>query len=180
MKKMLVILGILIIVGAGIGYTMISGSASSEIPADRYGKFETFEADDRELIEYVIEYNKFNEELKTLDLTYAFILGSDDKLNQYELAMSYVELYTELQGKIYIFNKNNKVPSEYKTLHESLIKEIGIADLITEEYEDAIENEDFSKLEELMKISSDARKDGLASTDRIEYFEDVNEFILKN
>ena len=180
MKKILVLLSLVIAIGTGVGYAMLSSSASSDIPADRYGEFEVYEADDVGLMEYIIEYDYLNEELKTLDMFYAFILDSTNKNDQYETAMNYVENYIGLQERIYTFNDENKVPSEFKKLHESMIKEIGIADLITEEFDDAIQSEDFSKVDALMEKSKGYREEGLASTDRIEYFKEAGEFILKD
>jgi len=180
MKKILVILGILVIIGTGVGYSMYSSSASTEIPADRYGEFKVVEADHRELTDYIIRYDKFSEYMFTLGLTYGLMSMSDDKAKQYDLASDYVELYIAIRDLMYLTNKNYEIPSEFESLHKSMIKEIGIADLISEEFGDAIDSGDFSKIDELTELSKETRKEGLASTDRIQYFEEANQFIMKD
>lgn len=180
MKKFLTFITVFAI-GFGVAYLMDDSKAtSSDVQKDRYGSFETFEAGEVELSDYLMRYSVFYKDIESLDSIYAYVKDSYTKGEQYKFAGDYVEEFIYLQEEIFVFNDNNKVPSAFKDLHESLIKEIGIADLITEEFEEAIESNDFSTIEELRKLAKTTHMEALEITDQIEYNEAMEEFILKD
>lgn len=178
MKKILVILTILLLVGGGVGYAVYSGK--NKIPNDRYGSFETMDAKTSDLEIYVNSYNQFNQLLRDMDVTYALMRVTDGNAERYNLASDYVEKYIETQEEIYAYNAKVPIPKEFKKLHETLIEEIGYTDLISDEFKEAISNDDFSKVDELIELKSQARTKGLDSTELIKYSKSDDEYYLND
>lgn len=178
MKKILVLLGILLLVGGGVGYTMYKDS--NKVSSDRYGEFTTIQGKTSDLEIYVNSYSQFSDLLITLDLIYALMKMSEDQVQQFNLASEYVEKYINIQKEIYSYNANVPIPNEFEVLHESLVEEIAYTDLITDEFGDAIKNNDFSKVDEFLEKKNQAREKGLASTDMIEYRKSEGKFHLND
>lgn len=180
MKKILVALAILLVVGGGVGYTMYSNANSSNVDVDRYGSFEVVDGKTSDLEIYVDSYSKFQILLETMNEYYLSMRLSLSKVDQFNYANKYVEKYIEVQEEIYAYNAKVPIPTAFEDLHESLIKEIAYTDLISEEFGDAIEKENFDKVEELIALQNAAQEEGLASTELIKHSKSDDEYYLND
>lgn len=180
MKKILVALTILLVVGGGVGYTMYSNANSSNVDVDRYGSFEVVDGKTSDLEIYVDSYSKFQVLLETMNEYYLSMRLSLSKVDQFNYASKYVEKYIEVQEEIYAYNAKVPIPTAFEDLHESLIKEIAYTDLISEEFGDAIEKENFDKVEDLIALQNAAHKEGLASTNMVEYRKSESKYHLND
>lgn len=180
MKKILVALTILLLVGGGVGYTMYSNSNSTSVDMDRYGSFKVADGKTSDLEIYVDSYTKFQILLETMNEYYLSMRLSSSQVEQFNYASKYVEKYIELQEEIYAYNEKVAIPTEFEDLHESLIKEIAYTDLISEEFGDAIEKENFDKVEELIALQKSAHEEGLASTNMVEYRKSESKYHLND
>lgn len=180
MKKILVVLAILLLVGGGVGYTMYSNANSTRVSADRYGSFKVVDGKTSDLEIYVDSYNQFQVLIETMNAIYTNLRLSVGEADQFNYASAYVEKYIEVQEEIYAYNEKMTVPTEFEGLHESLIKEIAYADLISEVLGDAIKTGSFEKAEELISLQKAVHEEGLDSTELIKYSKSDDEYYLND
>lgn len=180
MKKILVSLAVLLVVGGGVGYTIYSNANSTSVSADRYGSFKVVDGKTSDLEIYVDSYSRFQILVETMNVIYENLRLSPGEADQFKYAGAYVEKYIEVQEEIYAYNNNVAIPTEFEDLHESLIKEIAYTDLICEVLGDAIKTGNFEKAEELISLQKAAHEEGLASTNMVEYRKSENKYYFND